>query len=118
MQRSRGQPLITHSLNGLTRLVWVLGLGTQEDKEYLMSNNAEAGPDLMIKAEAILGVALRDGPLSNFYRLKRLTFEVTLSEASELTLKDIEMRGQCSGECSTHVALSLGQRLPKNVGKI
>ena len=89
MQRSRGAPLITYSLNGLTRLVLILGVGSQEDREYLTAKAAQTNPDLMIKAEAILNVVLRDGPLSNFCKLGRVTFEEMLTEASELSSEDM-----------------------------
>jgi hypothetical protein len=89
MQRNRRAPLITHSLNGLMRLVWVLGVGNQEDRDYMTAKAAETNPDLMIKAEAILSEVLRDGPLSNFCKLGRVTFEEMLIEASELSSKDM-----------------------------
>ena len=89
MQRSRRAPLITYSLNGLTRLVLILGVGNQEDREYLTSKAAKTNPNLMIKAEAILSVVLRDGPLSNFCTLGRMTFEEMLREPSELSSEDI-----------------------------
>jgi len=90
MQRSRGEPLITYSLSGLTRLVWALGLGTEEDRKYLTAKNAETNADLMIKAEAILSVTLRDGPLSNFCKLGRLTFEEMLNESFDLSSEDMK----------------------------
>ena len=43
----------------------------------------------MIKAEAILGVVLRDGLLSNFCKLRRVMFEEMLVEASEWSSKDM-----------------------------
>jgi hypothetical protein len=89
MQRGRGAPLITHSLNGLTRLVWVLGVGNQEDRDYLTAKVAKMNLDLMTKAEAILGVVLRDGSLSNFCKLRRAAFEEMLMEASELSSEDM-----------------------------
>ncbi len=33
IQRSRGEPLIKQSLYALTRVVWILGLGSLEDRE-------------------------------------------------------------------------------------
>ena len=51
----------------------------------MTAKDAGAGPDLMIKSEEILSVALRDGPLSNFCELCRLAFE-----ASDLTSEDIK----------------------------
>jgi Family of unknown function (DUF6535) len=92
-QRSRGEPLMMQFFNSLTRLVWLLGVKTQEDDAYSYltpgkPSNAGAGPDMMIKADAILSVTLRDGPLSNFCMLARLTFDVVASEVSDLTSED------------------------------
>ena len=89
-QRSLARPLITDSLNGLVRVVSMLGLGSQEERIYWMSDTGGHDPSPMIKAEAMLSVALCDGPLSIFYRLGRMTFEATLSEASDLTLEHIK----------------------------
>ena len=51
----------------------------------MTAKDAGAGPDLMIKSEEILSVALRGGPLSNFCELCRLAFE-----ESDLTSEDIK----------------------------
>ena len=88
----RGEPPVMQSLNGLSTLVWVLGLGSREDRQYLTANlkNTEATPDFIFKVGAILDVVLRDGPLSNFCKLVRLTLDVTQTKASDSTLDNIK----------------------------
>jgi hypothetical protein len=77
--------------NSLARLVRLLGVGTQEDVDSLTPGNpggARTGFDMMIKAGAILNVTLRDGPLSNFCILGRLSFDIMASDVSDLTSED------------------------------
>lgn len=91
MQRSRGEPIISRTFNILEGLVGFLGLGDVEDREYFVARGLpQAGPQMSIKAEGILSVILRDGPLSNFYMLGRVTFEMTITEASDLTSEDVK----------------------------
>ena len=46
-------------------------------------SDAKTGLDVMIRADGILSVTLRDGPLSNFCMLGRLAFDVTAGEGRE-----------------------------------
>jgi hypothetical protein len=82
MQCSHGEPFYVRSLYGLSTLVRVLALGSQEETDFLTGKNAGATPDLDSKVVAILNIALRDGPLSNFCKLARLTLDVKLTRAS------------------------------------
>jgi len=78
-------------LNSLARLVGLSGVGTQEDMDSLTLGNpggARTGFDMMIKAGSILNVALRDGPLSNFCILGRLSFDIMAPDVSDLTSDD------------------------------
>jgi len=84
MQCGLGEPFVVQSLNALSTLVWVLELGTQEDREYLTAMNIDANPDLIPRAKAILDTVLHDGPLSNFCRLARLTLDLTQTKASDI----------------------------------
>jgi hypothetical protein len=90
-QRRRGEPLMMQFFNSLTRLVWLLGVGTQEDRASLTpgdsgsSSNPRTGLDMMIKADTILTATLRDGPLSNFCMFGRLAFDSMVSDGSDLT---------------------------------
>jgi hypothetical protein len=85
MRHSHGEPLMMEFANSLVRLVGLLGLGTPEDLD-----SWKAGPgvrnafDMMSKTGAILNVALRDGPLSNFCILGRLPFD-SMASVSDLT---------------------------------
>ena len=91
MRHSRGEPLLLEFLNSLATLVRLLGVGTQEDMDSLTLGNPEGartGFDMMIKAGAILNVALRDGPLSNFCILGRLSFDIMAPDVSDLTSND------------------------------
>jgi hypothetical protein len=91
MRHSRGEPLIMEFSNSLARLVGLLGVGIQEDMYSLTPGNpggARTGFDAMIKADAILNVALRDGPLSNFCILGRLSFDTMASDVSDPTSDD------------------------------
>jgi Family of unknown function (DUF6535) len=93
MRHSRGEPLIMEFSNSLARLVRLLGVGTQEDVDSLTPGNrggARTGFDMMIKTGAILNVTLRDGPLSNFCILGRLSFDIMASDLSDLTSEDIK----------------------------
>ncbi|KAI0290971.1 hypothetical protein BC826DRAFT_512671 [Russula brevipes] len=90
MRRSRGEPLLMWNLGALSKLISTLGLGTQEDRDYLSyKNNLGSGPDVVARAEAILTVTLRDGPMSNFYRLGRVLFEVTRTDKPDSMSNDI-----------------------------
>jgi hypothetical protein len=88
-KRSRGEPFMNDFLNGLTMIVWHLGLGTEE-----MASLQGQGPnntnwlDRMIKADAILSVALRDGPLTNFCMLGRFAFDMVAPDITDLTSDD------------------------------
>jgi len=82
-----GEPFDVQSFNALKTLVWVLGLGSQEDREYLTAMNTEATPD---RVKVILHAVIRDGPLSNFCKLTRLTLDMMLTQASDLTLDNIK----------------------------
>jgi hypothetical protein len=96
MRRSSGEPLFMAFLHGLTKLVVHLGVGTQEDMTTLTlghpgtypghpgprNSNTRTGLDLVIKADAILSVILRDGPLSNFCIFGRITFDIITSESN------------------------------------
>jgi hypothetical protein len=53
-----------------------------------LPGGARTGFDSMIKADAILNVAIRDGPLSNFSMLGRLSFDIMVSDESDLTSDD------------------------------
>jgi len=88
MRHNRGEPLITEFSNSLARLVRLLGVGTQEDLDSLAPGGIRTRFDMMIKAGAILNVTLRDGPLSNFCILGRLSFDKMASDVSDLTSDD------------------------------
>ena len=90
VQCSHGEPFHVQSLYGLSTLVRVLALGSQEDTDFLTGKNAGATPDLDSKVAAILNMALRDGPLSNFCKLARLTLDVKLTRASGPTSETIK----------------------------
>ena len=94
LQRSRGEPFAVHFLEIFRALGWGLGFGTMEDLQNLSllpSSNTRTGADKTIKADAILSVALRDGPLSHFCIAGRWIYEEMASEASDpghLTTED------------------------------
>ena len=91
IQRSRGEPLVLSSLDVLIRLMSVMGLGSEEDREYFLSGSSTTyDPNVTNRAEATLSVILRDGPLLNFCRLGRWTFEVMLTEASDVSSEDMK----------------------------
>jgi len=91
MGRSRGEPFFTRALGGLSKLVSILGLGTQEDRDYLSYKNTRpSGPDVVIRAEAILSLTLRDGPMSNFFRLGRTLFELLATDVPNSMSNDVE----------------------------
>jgi len=90
MQRDLGEPFVVQSLNALSTLLWVLGLGSQEDREYLTAKNTEATPDLIPRVEAILNTVLRDGPLSNLCKLARLTLDLLQLEAKASAFEKIK----------------------------
>ena len=90
MQCSLGEPFDVQSLNALKTLVWVLGLGSQEDREYLTAMNTEAIPDLIPTVKAILHAVIRDGPLSNFCKLARLSLDLMLTKVSDSTFDNIK----------------------------
>lgn len=87
MRHSRGEPLVTEFSNSLIRLVGLLGVGTQEDMDSL-TIGARTRFDMMTKAGPILNVTLRDGPLSNFCILGRLSFDAMASDLSDMTSSD------------------------------
>ena len=82
VQCSHGEPFYVYSLYGLSTLVQVLTLGSQEDMDSLTGKNTGTTPDLDSKVAAILNKALRDGPLSNFCKLARLTLDMKSTKAS------------------------------------
>ena len=95
MQRSNGEPLLMGFVQSLTKLVVRLGVGTQEDLATLTSqhnsgpnSNTMTGLDIVIKADAILSVMLRDGPLSNFCIFGRITFDIIASKAFNVASDD------------------------------
>jgi len=90
MQCGLGEPFDVQSLNALKTLVWVLGLGSQEDREYLTAMNTEATPDLIPRVKAILHIVIHDGPLSNFCKLARLTLDLMLTKVSDPTFDNIK----------------------------
>jgi len=83
MQCSHGEPFYVQTLYGLSTLVRVLTLGSQEDMDFWTGKKTGATPDLDSKVAAILNKALRDGPLSNFCKLAGLTLDVKLTKASD-----------------------------------
>jgi Family of unknown function (DUF6535) len=90
MRQSRGEPLTMEFKNSLVKLVRLLGVGPQEDLGSLKPGGAKFELDTMIKASEILNVALRDGPLSNFCILGRLSFDTMASDVPDLTSDDIK----------------------------
>ena len=91
IQRSRGEPLVLSSLDVLVRLMSVMGLGSQEDREYFLSGRSTTyDPNVTDRAEATLSAILRDGPLLNFCRLGRWTFEVMLTKTSDVSSEDMK----------------------------
>jgi len=90
MQCGPGEPFIVRSLNALSIVAWVLGLGSQEDWEYLTAKNTEATPGLIHRFNAILNAVRHDGPLSNFCGLARLTLDLKLTKASDSTFENIK----------------------------
>jgi hypothetical protein len=88
-KRSRGEPFMNDFLYGLTTIAWHLGLGREE-----IANLQGHGPnnvnwfDRMIKADAILSSALRDGPLTNFCMLGRFAFDMVAPDVPDLTSND------------------------------
>ena len=90
MQCGPGEPFAVQSLNALSIVAWVLGLGSQDDWEYLTAKNTEATPDLIPRFNAILNAVRHDGPLSNFCRLSRLTLDLMLTKASDSTFENIK----------------------------
>lgn len=91
MRHSCGEPLIMEFSNNLTRLVRLLGVGTQElagRRGQFDTREPRRRQNRMIKAGAILNVTLRDGPLSNFCILGRLSFDIMASDVSDLTPED------------------------------
>ena len=84
MQRSRGEPFTMESKPSLTRVVGLLGLGTQEDFNRLIPGTANNVLDMMIKVRAMLNKALLDGPLSNFCILGRASSDIMASDVSDL----------------------------------
>ena len=85
MQRSRGEPFSADFLEIFTTLVWCLGVGTTNDLQNLTPSNTRTGTEIEINANAVLGVALRDGPLSHFCTLGRFIYVEMVSEVSGLS---------------------------------
>jgi hypothetical protein len=78
--------------SSLVRLAGLLGVGTQDDINGLTIGNpgsAQTGFDMLIKAGVVLHIALRDGPLTNFCIIGRLSFDIMVSDMSYLTSDDI-----------------------------
>ena len=90
MRHRGGEPLMTELSASLLKLVTLLGVGTQEDQDILAPGNRAIRTrfDMMTKARAILDITLRDGPLSNFCLLGRLSFDKMASDVSDLTSED------------------------------
>ena len=85
LQRSRGEPFKFHFLDSFRTMVVYLGVGTKEDAANLTygpSSESRTGLDLVNKADAILNVALHDGPLSYFCMLGRWIYEEMASEVT------------------------------------
>ena len=90
-RRNRGEPIVMDFSISLTRLLGLLGVGTLEDMISLTPGSLggpRTGFDMMSKAGEILNVILRDGPLSNFCILGRMSFDIMASEVSVLTSGD------------------------------
>ena len=113
LQRSRGEPLLMEFFNSIIQLVELLGLGTPEERAYLVPersgppSDARTRLDVMIRANGILTVILRDGPLSNFCMLGRLAFDVIADEASDLTSDDTKKLWKALGRALDTVHLPL-----------
>jgi hypothetical protein len=86
MQRGLEEPFAMQSLNALSTLVWVLGLGSQEVREYLTDKNTEATFDLTSEVVPIVDLVLRDGPLENICKLLRLILDLMRIRAPDSTL--------------------------------
>ena len=94
MQRSRGEPFVVRFLHSLRVLVGLLGVGTREDVENLTirkPGSARTGYERTIKANATLSVALRDGPLSNFFLAGKELFDMIATESFDVTSDDVKM---------------------------
>jgi hypothetical protein len=118
IQRSRGEPLVLSSFDVLVRLISIMGLGGQEDRDYFLSGSSSTyDPNMMVRAETILSEILRDGPLLNFCRLGRWTFEVMLSETSDVSSEDMK-RPLKTLRRMLDPALAPGERSGRDVGRI
>jgi len=84
--RGLEEPFDMQSLNALSTLVWVLGLGSQEDREYLTAKNTGVTPDLTSEVEPIVDLVLRDGPLANTCKLLGLIIDWILIPAPDSIL--------------------------------
>jgi hypothetical protein len=86
MQHSSGEPFTMEFKNSLLRVLGLLGIGTDEDFDSLMVGNRVSGTgfDVIIKAGVMLNEALRDGPLSNFCILGRISSDMMASDVSDL----------------------------------
>jgi len=83
--RGLEEPFAMQSFDALSTLVWVLGLGSQEHREYLTAKNTEASlDDLTSQVEPIVDLVLRDGPLANTCKLLRLILDLIRIRALDL----------------------------------
>ena len=85
MQRSRGELFKLQFLGGLGTVVWCIGVGTKQDAANLTlgpSSEYRTGHDIVNNADAILSVAIRDGPLKHFCMLGRWIYEEMASEVT------------------------------------
>ena len=89
IRHSSGESLILRFSNSLSRLIRLLGVGTQEDLDILTTGTL-TGFDMMIKASPIVDLTLRDGPLSNFCLLGKAFFDIMVSDMSDQTSDNIK----------------------------
>jgi len=70
----------------LARVFYTLGVGSEEDVEFWKQyvDGGDIGAEFMVKAHAMLDVAVRDGPLLNFIKLGHLATTAVPLEGSGL----------------------------------
>ncbi|KAI0262551.1 hypothetical protein BC834DRAFT_971921 [Gloeopeniophorella convolvens] len=89
---SRGDPLTMYSIGSLIRIFVDLEAGEEEEVRFWGSRRSQGvnGPELRMKAEKMVISLLRNGPLSNFYRLGMLSFDMVQDETGDSVSENVK----------------------------
>ncbi|KAI0261635.1 hypothetical protein BC834DRAFT_895197 [Gloeopeniophorella convolvens] len=105
---SRGEPLTMYSIGSLIRIFVDLEAGEEEEVKFWGSQQSQG-----VRAEKMV-VSLPQWPLSNFYRLGMLSFDMIQDETGESVSEDVKKTWKLLEKIIDSTLLSMGGASPRS----